>query len=53
MRRLLIEVSVVHHLSHFFFFNLLSFFIAGLTTMKENKGKNVANGIEEEEDVQV
>ena len=33
--------------------NFLLFFIAGLATIKENKGKNVASGTKEEEDIQV
>ena len=51
MRRLLIEVSVVHHLSFSFFFYPLSFLITRLATIKENKEKNVASGTILEEDV--
>ena len=42
-------------LSIFFFSRLIfrAFSIIGLATMKENKGKNVASGTEEEEEVQV
>ena len=43
MMRQLVEVYVIFH---------SSLFIAGLATMKENKGKNVASGTEVE-DVQV
>lgn len=39
--------------SSFTLFFLLSFFITRLATMKEKKGKKVASGIGEEEDVQV
>jgi len=48
-RRLLVEVSIVHH---FFLTNFVLFNI-GVAIMKENKGKGVASGIEGEEDVQV
>lgn len=60
-----IEENLIHeettyrsksHLSKFFFLSRLilhAFSIIGLATMKENKGKNVASGIEEEEEVQV
>ena len=51
-RRQLVEVCVVFHSSSFFVSNFLLFFIVGLATIKENKGKNVASGTKEE-DVQV
>ena len=51
--RPLIEVRFVFQI--FFFSRLIlhAFSSIGLVTMKENKGKNVASGIEEEEEVQV
>ena len=53
MRRLLVKVRVIFQ--KFFFSRLIlhAFSIIGLATMKENKGKNVASGTEEEEEVQV
>ena len=55
MMRQLVEVYVIFHsfifIYLFFFFvsNFFLFFIAGLATMKENKGKNVASGTEVED----
>ena len=60
-RRLLVEVSIVHP---FFFLFIIIIYIyisltnfvllnIGLATMKENKWKGIASGIEGEEDMQV
>ena len=50
-RRLLVEVSIVHHF--FFFFTNFVLFNIGVATMKENKGKDITSGTEGEKDVQV
>ena len=48
-----IHSSSFHHFFFLKFLLTLVFFIKGLATMKENKGKGIASGTEGEEDVQV